>query len=155
MVSEMAMRCVALQHRRIGFFLDEQLVVTKKPRESSNNCEAKQKEIEIMKKSLILIGVLTLCSLIANAKTYDIALSNSIVAGTVQLAPGQYHLKVTGNTATFTDMNTFKTFTAPVKVEQVPKKFDMTTIDTNNQSGTDHIQKIELGGSNTALDFGE
>ena len=108
-----------------------------------------------MKKSLILIGLVALFSLIASAKTYDIALSNRTVAGNVQLAPGPYHLKVTGNTATFTDMNNFKKFTAPVKVEQVSKKFDQTTVDSHNQNGTDHIQKIELGGSKTELDFGE
>ncbi len=108
-----------------------------------------------MKKSLILIGALALTSLIASAKTYDIALSSPALAGTVQLAPGEYHMKVVGNNATFTSVDSDKSYTVPVKIEQAPKKFDQTAVDTTNANGADHIQSIELGGSTTKLEFGE
>lgn len=112
-------------------------------------------EKDPMKKSFILVGALALGSFLASAKTYDIALSAPAVAGNVQLAAGEYHVKVVGNTATFVNQDTFKSYTAPVKVEQAPKKFDLTAVDTANQDGTDHIQSIELGGSTTKLEFGE
>lgn len=108
-----------------------------------------------MNKSLILIGALALSSLIASAKTYDIAISSPTVAGSQQLNAGMYKLKIEGTTATFTDVNTLKSFTAPVKIEQASKKFEFTAVDTSKQNGTDRITTIELGGSNTELQFGE
>ncbi len=108
-----------------------------------------------MKKSLILTGAVALFSIIASAKSYDIALSNPTYAGNVQLKAGEYNVKVKGNTATFTSQDTFKTFTAPVKIEQAPSKFSQTAVDTSKQDGSDHIQRIQLGGSSTQLDFGE
>jgi hypothetical protein len=106
-----------------------------------------------MNKTMILVAALALSSLIASAKSYDIALSTNTLVGNQQLSAGQYKLKVDGGTATFTDLNTFKTFTAPVKIEQGAKKFDLTAVDTDKQNGTDHIKTIELGGSNTELQF--
>jgi hypothetical protein len=108
-----------------------------------------------MKKSLILTGAVALFSLIASAKSYEIALSGPTYAGNVQLKAGEYNVKVKGNTATFTNQDTFKTYTAPVKIEQTPSKFDQTAVDTSKQDGSDHIQRIQLGGSSTQLDFGE
>jgi len=108
-----------------------------------------------MKKSLLLTGAFALFSLVASAKTYDIALTGPAMAGSVQLAPGEYHVKVVGNNAVFTDQNNFKQFTAPVKVVKTAGKFDTTAVDSNKQNGTDRIQKIELGGSNTELDFSD
>jgi hypothetical protein len=108
-----------------------------------------------MKKSLILTGAIALFSLIASAKSYEIALSGPTMAGNVQLAAGAYRVQVKGDTATFTNEDTSKTYTAPVKIEQAQQKFDQTAVDTNKQDGADHIQAIELGGSSTKLEFGE
>ena len=108
-----------------------------------------------MKKSLILTGAVALFSLIASAKSYEIALSDPAYAGNVQLKAGEYTLKVKGNNAVFTSQDTYKTFTAPVKIEQTPSKFDQTAVDTNKQDGSDHIKRIQLGGSATQLDFSE
>jgi hypothetical protein len=108
-----------------------------------------------MKKSLVLVGALALCSLIASAKTYDISLTAPALAGKVQLSAGQYRVKVDGGNVTFTDINSFKSYTAPVKIEQATKKFAQTAVDTDNENGAEHIQSIELGGSTTKLEFGE
>jgi hypothetical protein len=108
-----------------------------------------------VKKSLIVVGSLALFSLIASAKTYEIALSSPALAGTVQLSAGAYHVKVNGNNATFTNLDNEKAYTVPVKIEQAPKKFEQTAVDTSTQSGADHLQSIELGGSTTKLEFGE
>jgi len=107
-------------------------------------------------RSLILAGALAVSSLtIANAKTYDIVLSSPATAGKVQLKAGEYRVKVEGNSAVFTSVDSAKKFTAPVKVQNTGKKFSETAVDTSTKGGTDHIQSIELGGSTTQLDFGE
>jgi hypothetical protein len=108
-----------------------------------------------MKKSIVLIAAVALFSLMASAKSYDITLTGRTLVGTVQLAAGEYSVKLVGNNAVFTNQNTLKTYTAPVKIEQAPKKFDQTAVDTKQQNGEDYIQKIELGGSTTELEFGE
>jgi hypothetical protein len=105
-------------------------------------------------KSLLLIGTLALAG-IAGAKSYDIVLSAPAKAGSLQLNAGEYSLKVKGSTAVFTNVETGKSFTAPVKVQEGSKKYENTAVDTSNVNGTDEIQSIELGGSNTQLQLGE
>jgi hypothetical protein len=105
-------------------------------------------------KSLLMIGTLALASL-TSAKSYDIVLSSPAKAGNLELQPGEYTLKLQGNNAVLTNLDSGKKFTAPVKVENAGKKFDVTAVDTTKQNGADAIQAIELGGSNTKLEFGE
>jgi hypothetical protein len=105
-------------------------------------------------KSLLVIGTLALAG-IASAKSYDIILSAPAKAGNVQLAAGEYSLKVQGANAIFTNVETGKRFTAAVKLQDAGKKFSTTAVDSNNQNGTDQITTIELGGSSTMLELGE
>jgi hypothetical protein len=105
-------------------------------------------------KSLLLIGTLALAG-IASAKSYDIVLSAPAKAGSVQLAAGEYSLKVQGSNAVFTNVETGKSFTTAVKSESAAKKFDATAVDTNTANGSDQITAIELGGSSTKLELGE
>jgi hypothetical protein len=107
-------------------------------------------------KSLLLTGALALASLsIASAKSYDIVLSESAQAGTVQLSPGEYKVKLDGTNAIFTNVETGKSVTTPVKVENTGKKHDETAVDSTHASGTNKLQAIELGGSDTTIEFGE
>ena len=105
-------------------------------------------------KSLLLIGTLALAG-IASAKSYDIVLSSPAKAGSVQLAAGEYSLKVQGSNAVFTNVDTGKTFTTAVKSEDAGRKFNATAVDTNSKNGSDEITAIELGGSSTKLEMGE
>lgn len=106
-------------------------------------------------KKLALVGVLALsCLTIASAKSYELTLAGPTKAGNVQLKPGQYRLKIDGSNAVFTDMENDKSFTVPVKVESNGgKKFDTTRVDATKDNGTDVIHDIELGGSNTKVEF--
>ncbi|HTX33408.1 MAG TPA: hypothetical protein VME43_00240 [Bryobacteraceae bacterium] len=107
-----------------------------------------------MKNRLLVVGALTLASFtLASAKTYDIILTQPSVAGNVQLAAGEYHLKVDGSNAIFTNLDSNKHFTVPVKIENAPKKFDQTAVDTNQSNGSEKVESIELGGSTTKLGF--
>jgi hypothetical protein len=105
---------------------------------------------------LLGVGALALsATAIASAKTYDVVVSNSVKAGSAQLAPGEYKLKVDGSNAIFTDTQSRKSITVPVKVESGKNKYSATALDTSKQGGTEQITSIELGGSNTKLEFGK
>ncbi len=107
-----------------------------------------------MKKSLVLGVVLSLSSLcFAGQKSYDVIFSAPATVGSVKLAAGEYKVKVDGANAVFTDSKSFKSVTAPVKVETGTKKFQFTAVDATKDSGVDKINAIELGGSTTKLEF--
>ena len=102
-------------------------------------------------KSFLTFGALTIAAAgLASAKSYDIDLVANAKAGTVELKPGEYKMKVEGSQAIFTDTHG-KSYTVPVKVENSDKKFSGTRIETANQNGIDIIQAIDLGGSDTRL----
>jgi predicted component of type VI protein secretion system len=107
-------------------------------------------------KSLLIVGVLTLSSLgIASAKSYTITLSEPVMAGTTQLKPGQYNVKLKGNQAVLTNTEGDKPVTVNVHVAQSDKKFDQTAVETTKNNGMDSIKSINLGGSTTMLQLGE
>jgi len=106
-----------------------------------------------MKKMLIVTALAVSSFTIASAKSYDIVLSSPTKAGSLELKPGQYRLKVEGTNAVFTNIDSAKSFTTPVKVENATEKFDVTQVETNKVGSEDSIQEIDLGGSHTKLGF--
>ncbi len=104
-------------------------------------------------KKWLSIAVLALCSLgVLSAKSYDIVLSGPAKVGTLQLKPGQYHLKVNGTNAVFTDSK-YKNYTTPVKIEKAGKKFNDTRVQSTKDGDGDRVTQIDLGGSDTQLGF--
>ena len=91
----------------------------------------------------------------AAPKTYSVVVSTPMKAGSAQLAAGDYKVKVEGSNAVFTDQHTLASVTVPVKVESATEKFNSTALDTTKQGDTTQITSIELGGSNTKLEFGK
>jgi hypothetical protein len=107
-------------------------------------------------KSLLIVGALGLASIgIASAKSYDITLSAPAMAGTTELKPGAYKVKVEGSQAVFTDVQSSKSWTAAVKVQSGDQKFGETTVESTQQGDMAHINAIDLAGSNTKLEFGQ
>ena len=105
-------------------------------------------------RSLLIVGALTLSSLgIASAKSFDVILGAPAMAGSTELKAGEYKLKVEGTQATFTEVESSKSITVPVKIENADHKFGQTSVETSNQNGTDNIQSIGLAGSNTKLEI--
>jgi hypothetical protein len=105
-------------------------------------------------RKFIVMAALAISSLtVLSAKSYEIILSGPTKAGNLQLKPGQYTLKVNGDKAVFTDTNSSKSFTTPVKVETTEKKFDDTRVQSTKDGDVDKIQEIDLGGSKTKLGF--
>ena len=106
------------------------------------------------KRSLLLLGVLAILSLpIASAKSYNIAFTGPTMVGSEQLPAGAYTLKVEGPNAVFTSVDSNKSVTAPVKIENVDKKYDVTSVETTVKGNAQQIDDIELGGTKTKLDF--
>jgi hypothetical protein len=105
-------------------------------------------------KSILLTAALAVASL-AYGKTYNIVLGSTTQVGSLQLKAGEYNLKVVNGQAVFTSVESSKSFTAPVTVQTASKKYDETAVDTANKNGSEKIVSIELGGSNTQLEFGE
>ncbi|MGP8244241.1 MAG: hypothetical protein ACLQVN_06950 [Bryobacteraceae bacterium] len=108
-------------------------------------------------KKLLLTSALALSflSLASAAKVYEIILSSPTKVGNVQLKAGQYRLKINGGNAVFTAVETSKSFTTPVKVENTDQRFEETIVDTSVTDGTAKVKDIQLGGSKTKLSFDE
>jgi hypothetical protein len=77
------------------------------------------------------------------------------MAGSTELKPGEYRLKVEGSQAIFTDTQSSKSFTVPVKVQNNQTKFGQTVVESSSQNGMDNIHAINLAGSTTKLEFGQ
>ena len=106
-------------------------------------------------RSLLITSAIALSTAaLASAKTYEVTVTSPAKAGSVELQPGQYKLKVEGSQAVFTDSHN-KSFTVPAKVENVDRKFSYTSIESANQGGADTIQAIDLGDSNTQVKLGQ
>ena len=107
-------------------------------------------------KSLLITGALAVASLtVASAKSYDIVLSSNTKVANVQLKAGEYKVKVEGNSAVFTDVDSGKKVTAPATLKTADKKFSETAVSTEKKANVDQMQSIELGGSNTKIEFSE
>lgn len=106
-----------------------------------------------MQTKSLLISVFALASVaFAAGKSYDITILKAAKAGSVELAPGEYKLKVEGTTAVFTN-GRHQSFTTAVKVESGAKKFQATAVDSSGEGSKDLIHSIALGGSTTKIDF--
>jgi hypothetical protein len=92
---------------------------------------------------------------IASAKSYDIRLESRAMVGNQELKPGDYKLKIEGTQAVFTDVQTSKSWTATVKVENAAQKFGDTVVESTQQGDMAHINAIDLAGSSTKLEFGQ
>src|SRR6185312_3650254 len=108
-----------------------------------------------MKKTSFIVSVLALSSFaFASGKSYEVTISKPSKAGSVQLVHGTYKLKVDGDKAIFTDAK-HHDFRTQVKVQNAPKKFQYTAVDSTETGGTDLVHSITLGGSTTKVEFGE
>jgi hypothetical protein len=106
-----------------------------------------------MKKTVFLTGILAVSSLFGFSKSYEITLANASKVGSVQLKAGQYRVKLNGAQAVFTEVESSKQITVPVKVENAAKKFDETRVDASKEGNVDTLKDIQLGGSTTQIDF--
>ena len=107
------------------------------------------------KLALLFVTVALSSVAMAGPKNYNVAFSAPTKAGSIDLAPGDYKVKVEGSNAIFTDEHTGASVTVPVTVENATTKFNATTLDTKTQGNTVQLVAIELGGSKVKLEFGK
>jgi hypothetical protein len=91
---------------------------------------------------LALVGV----SLVS-AKSYRIEILDACKAGTMQLKPGEYTLKLNGSKVHLLD-NRGNSVEAPLKVEPTDRKFTQTAVEI---SGTHQLEFITLSGSKSKV----
>ena len=107
-------------------------------------------------KSVILSAALGLSTLtFASATTaYKLVLSQPSQAGKAQLAAGAYRLTVNGSIATFTNVETNRSVMLMIRNDRTAgENFDKTAVETKDENGVRHIESIELGDSNSKLEF--
>ena len=112
-------------------------------------------------KKMFAVCTLALCSLFVLSaapkspvsKSYELTFSSITKIGTIQLKPGDYTVKVVGDNAVFTQVETAKQFTTAVKVENVDKKYDDTHVNAVKEGDTEVVNEIELGGAKVKLEF--
>jgi hypothetical protein len=105
---------------------------------------------------ILACGALFLSTVaIGSAKSWDVTMTSAVKAGSMMLPAGSYHLKLdnTKAEATFTDTDSGKKFSAPVKVDQGSQKFSDTAVESQNTDGQEVIRFIDLGGTTQKLQF--
>jgi hypothetical protein len=103
----------------------------------------------------LLVGALVLTNLaMARTKSYDITIDPKTTVGGIALQPGDYALKVQGESAIFTNLQTSKKITVPAKIETAGSKNPHTAVELVSRDGGQEINAIKLGGSDETLEFG-
>ena len=107
-----------------------------------------------MKKTFVLGIALCLSTMMfAGTKSYQVVFTSTAKIGSVKLVPGEYTVKVDGANAIFTNNQSSKSVTAPVKIETGKRKFQVTAIDSTKEGDAENVKAIELGGTSTTLEF--
>jgi len=103
-----------------------------------------------MLKRLAIVALLGVS--LASAKSYTIAITQPCQAGTAQLRPGEYTVKLEAAKVVLIDKSGNRIETT-AKIEAADQKFNQTTVVTSGASGTSRIQWIALGGSKSKVVF--
>ena len=99
------------------------------------------------------IAILMLVSVsLISAKTYTFTLSDTVQAGTVQLKPGEYRLKMDGSQIVLMDQTRHQ-IDITARLETSDHKFSQTSIKTSNEDGKARIMSIELGHTTSTVVF--
>lgn len=92
------------------------------------------------------------CLSIASAKTYNFTVTIAARAGNTQLKPGEYSLKLDGTQVVLKD-NAGHRMDVAATLEPAGRKFNETAVFITQADGTNRIEWIQLGGSNTRVMF--
>ncbi len=86
------------------------------------------------------------------AKTYSFSMYDTAKAGSAQLKPGDYKVKVDGTKITVMD-NDGNRIDAKATLQPAEKKYDQTAVAMKKAGNTNEVQWIELGGTKDKLVF--
>ena len=103
-----------------------------------------------MLKRIALLALLAAC--LASAKNYTFIVREATQAGSVELKPGEYTVKVASSQVVLVDNDGHRIDVAAT-VEATDRKFDQTSVWTLKTDGINRLESIELGGSNNKVVF--
>jgi len=103
-----------------------------------------------MFKRLALVALVSVALL--SAKTYSFSTLHPATAGSVQLKPGDYKVKMDGSQVVLT-CNDGKQIEITARVETGDRKYDETSVLTATVDGSNRIVSIKIGGTRTMLVF--
>jgi hypothetical protein len=90
---------------------------------------------------------------LASAKSYTFAISEVNQAGSTQLKPGFYTLKVDEQKVELIELKTGKPVETKAKVEEGDKKFETTSVSTSKAGSVIKIDSIGLAGTKSKVVF--
>ena len=105
----------------------------------------------MLKKILIVLAFAGLS--VASAKTYSVTVASPLSVNGNQLKAGDYHVKLNGSQAVFTNTETRKTLNASVKVEPSTSKFSQTEVESTKTGNGERLDSIQLRGTRMKLVF--
>lgn len=105
-----------------------------------------------MFKIAAMFALLTASIAIASAKSYSFTLTGSSQAGSVELKPDVYTLKVEGSQIVLTNSARHQIL-VDAKIEAADQKYDQTAVFTSKVNGTDRLESVELGGTRSKVVF--
>jgi len=105
-----------------------------------------------MLKRIALVAIALAGISFASAKSYTIRISDACQAGTVQLQPGEYKVKVEGSKVILLDSRG-RTIEAPARLEEVNQKFPYNSVATSRTEKGVRLNWIALGGTKTRIVF--
>jgi hypothetical protein len=89
----------------------------------------------------------------AGTKSYTVSFDAPAVLGPMEVESGRYKLTFDGPKVTLVNENTRKSFETTATVQTSGKKFGDTAVESKKENGKVLVDEIQLGGTNTALDF--
>ena len=103
-----------------------------------------------MLKRVMLLALLAVC--LASAKNYNFIISEPTYAGSAQLKPGVYTVKVDGSQVVLINSEGQRMDEA-AKVEATDQKYDDTSVLISKTDGTCRIESVRLGGARNQVVF--
>ncbi len=102
-----------------------------------------------MKNKMLVLCLATVSFALAAAESHNFKLLQKAQINGTELNPGEYKLVVNGDKVTIKSGKTV--IEAPVKVENVAKKYDASSVLYKTEGGKSSIQEIHVGGTKTKL----
>ncbi|HUA58638.1 MAG TPA: hypothetical protein VML19_07790 [Verrucomicrobiae bacterium] len=107
-----------------------------------------------MKSRILFVAALLSLSTLALAwDTYEISLSHTSKAGSVEIKAGRYTMKVDKGVAVLTNISSGEEYMIGVKMQNTATRFSATHVDIDSTGAVDAVKDIQLGGTTTQIEF--
>jgi hypothetical protein len=104
---------------------------------------------------LVILALVAAAGTVSKLGVYQVTLSRPAAVNGITLKPGDYKLLVGDARITMTAKDGGNAIEAPVRIESVPVRFDITVVTYETHDSKTAISEIDLGGSKTKLVFAQ